>query len=138
MNQRIFLAHGKGDDADELQLKLYVKLSGQPYEITTGKDDYEARFQACGTWDAWTESVARGRYMGAPRYHAFIVPWGTAKSIGKATMQIITAALIAGKRCYAWDVSTNTFQKIVSVEAIDPNNWRSGWTLGLGPLDVST
>ena len=126
---RVFLAHAKSDDSINLKLLLTQKLQGHPYVITTGKDDYEARFKACGTWDSWTSSIASGKIMGVDRFQSIIVPVYADRTIGRATMQIVVGALAVDKSCYTWDRTTSVLQRISAVETVDTKNWQAGWRL---------
>ncbi len=131
----IFLAHAKDADSEQLKQQLKQKLK-DPYIITTGFEDYEARYKTCGSWVAWTTSVGQGKLMGVPRYDAFIVPFIAGDKIGRATMQIITGALALGKPCRAWDTARNVFVRISSVKVVDAENWTSGWTFDLPGVQV--
>jgi len=126
---RVFLAHAKSDDDVNMKLLLTQKLQGHPYVITTGREDYEARFKSCGTWDSWTSSVASGKIMGVDRFQSIIVPVNADRTIGRATMQIIVGALAGNKSCYTWDRRTNVLEKVCAVETVDAKNWQAGWKL---------
>jgi len=130
---RFFLAHSKGcNDADLEELvadasKILDRLAdGRAFNITLGREFYEARFKACGSWDAWCAEVATGIEYGSrsPLFKAILVPDG---GIGAATARIVEAALSAKKTVIAF--KGTAARRIARVVRVDAKNWVNGWIM---------
>ena len=132
---RIFFANGRGDsDADVERAVARVRDAlmsqfGADVEVTSGKDDYKANFSRCGSWDAWIRDVAVGiRFADrTPRYHALMCP---TREVGKATARIVELALGASKPVLLWE--GGQARSVISVRAVDAENWKAGYTLEVG------
>jgi len=94
------------------------RATPEPFEITTGAEDWTTRFrgQARGNYDRWTQLVAQGRGpSGEPYYDVFVIPIGPLApaasrtpsdprpTVGRATDTIAVHAAGAGKAVLAWD-----------------------------------
>ena len=66
--------------------------------LTDSKRWYDARYAACGSWDAWKEQTATGvDYLTRqPYFKGFVV---TKLRVGKATGDIVALALHLAKLC---------------------------------------
>lgn len=133
---RYFLAHPKDwsddvIDAAVRDLKTALEAGGKTdVEVVAGRDDFKARIRAAGSWKQWAESVTE-RQMGGPRYGAVIV---VGLGVGRATAQIITAALRRGNQVGWWSEETEhkpgrTFRRVVGVYRTG-TGW-GDWTLAL-------
>jgi len=130
---RFFLAHSKGcNDADLEELvsnasKILDRLAdGRAFNITLGREFYEARFKACGSWEAWCAEVATGIEYGShsPLFKAILVPDG---GIGAATARIVEAALGAKKTVIAF--KGTAARRVSRVVRVDAKNWANGWVM---------
>jgi len=130
---RFFLAHSKGcNDADLDELvadasKILDRLAdGRAFNITLGREFYEARFKACGSWEAWCAEVATGIEYGSqsPLFKAILVPDG---GIGAATARIVEAALGAKKTVIAF--KGTAARRVRGVVRVDPKDWKTGWIM---------
>jgi len=133
---RLFLAHPYGfTDAQVAGFKEKVLAAApeafdHPVECVLGRDDFQQNFFACGGWRGWPREVALGRQMSfaglEPRFHAFVVPDETC---GKATAEILSLALGAGKLVLVLDMESGKLSRAVNVIMSDPGDAQSGWTL---------
>lgn len=134
---RVFLAHPKGrDPTPEEQAKLRALFAkfGAPNAMdptrlvfVSGSTDYQQNFARCGGWEGWGRSVATGTfYVGhtqQPRYDLFVVL--PDQSIGKATADIIRAALAVKKPVFYFDGDRVLAQ--VSTVAMTSGEFKGGW-----------
>lgn len=130
---RFFLAHSKActdADLDELVAdasKILDRLAdGRAFAITLGREFYEARFKACGSWEAWCAEVATGVEYGSrsPLFKAILVP---DSPIGAATARIVEAALGVKKTVIAF--KGTTARRISRVVRVDAKDWKTGWVM---------
>jgi hypothetical protein len=131
---RFFLAHSKscGDlEIDELRRITVVMLGvlsrGQPFEIILGRDYFNARFKAAGSWNAWTHEVATAvSYLTRePIFKAILVPEG---SVGAGTAKILQEAFAVRKPVFAFD-RTGKWTRILGLEVKNSGDWQGGWGL---------
>lgn len=133
---RIFLAHpiSLSDTAlTELKAevqKLVARYAMDPNavpEVVLGRDDYNERFAACGSWDNWIKEAAEGvitSFAGQePRYLAYIV--GPDATVGKATAQILIRAIAQGKQVAL--LRDGDLLPVNRVIRTDPRDFKSGW-----------
>ena len=97
---RVFLAHAKSEG--ELQIEAARHLATMilereakgraTIEVVLGREDHEANFKRCGSWDGWaTDVVDRLDFTTrSPVYDAIVV---TKRRVGKATAAIVGTAL---------------------------------------------
>jgi hypothetical protein len=132
---RFFLAHSKacGElELDELRriatVALEVLSKGQPFEVVMGRDYFNARYKAAGSWNAWTREVAASvSYLTRePIFKAILVPQGP---IGAGTAKIVQEALAVRKPVFSFDREGKCIQ-IVGLEVKNSANWQGGW----GPI----
>jgi hypothetical protein len=130
---RFFLAHSKAcgePELDELKriapVALEVLSKGQPFEVVMGRDYFNARFKAAGSWNAWTREVATATsYLTRePIFKAILVPQGP---IGAGTAKIVQEALAVRKPVFTFDRS-GKWTRIVGLE-VKNADWQSGWNL---------
>jgi len=130
---RVFLAHGKmcsTDDLKRLEATLDRALTayaqGRPFVIVTGRDYFEERFKAAGSWDAWAEEVGSSvdYVTRRPLFDAIAVP---SLRVGAGTARIVKAALAADRLVLHFD--EGSIQRIRGVKEIDPSNWKTGFLL---------
>lgn len=97
-------------------------------EVTSAKQDFEARFAQLGGWDAWILDVAAGvRYDDRqPRFHAFAV---TDLQVGRATAGILRAALERKKLVLWFSSDTGKLHRVGQIAEDDPTNWQQGWSV---------
>ena len=130
---RVFLAHGKMCSTADLE-RLGAMLSralaayaaGKPFEIVTGRDYFEERFKAAGSWDAWAEEVGSGvdYVTRKPLFDAIAVP---SLRVGAGTARIVRAALAADRLVLHFD--EGSIQRIRTVKVVSISDWHSGWIL---------
>ena len=125
--KRIFLATAKDESPDkvaEWKAELTTLIPG--VDVVDGLTDWHANFSRCGGWNGWAEDVATGRDInGRPRYDAILCP---RESVGKATAQIVDAALSAGKPVLLLRRDGSVAQ-VAGVTVVDPESWKAGWAL---------
>jgi len=133
---RFFLAHRKAADDAELDELVTIcsalidRLShGKPFDLVLGRTYYEARFKACGSWDAWTAEVATGiDYLTRkPIFDAIMVP---AAPVGAGTAAMVRKATEGRRPVYACDVNGQTgYAIVVGVRTVDAKDWQGGYRL---------
>jgi hypothetical protein len=125
--KRIFLASAKDESADKVaEWKQEIEAQVPGVTVVDGLSDWNENFARCGGWNGWAEDVATGRDLnGRPRYDAILCP---RESVGKATMQIVEAALRVGKPVLLGDAVRGT-KRVVGVVQSDPTSWKAGWEL---------
>lgn len=94
--------------------------------VTAGRDDFNRYFQ--GNWSEWAESVSKRRNAttGKRLFDMIIVP---SEWVGKATAQMIDAAVVVGMPVFLFQ--EGTVQRITQVRAGDPEDWQTGFQLEL-------
>lgn len=124
--KRIFLASAKDESADKVaEWKAEVEAAIPGVTVVDGLTDWNENFSRCGGWNGWADDVATGRDLyGRPRYDAILCP---RESVGKATMQIVQAALRCGKPVLLG--GAHGAQRVIGVVQSDPTSWKSGWEL---------
>jgi hypothetical protein len=130
MNEvRWFLAHRKSEDrmvenwVAQLRDKV-LKTEGWTTSVTAGRDDYNQKARAVGSWDAWCLDVAqRQDYRGNPAYHGVVFPYIGESVVGRATYLILMNFLGRGKYAYAWDVMSGGLYTIDRLDVIDPDDF---------------
>lgn len=92
--------------------------------ITSGRHDFENYF--VGDWEAWASGVPLrvDAMTGRLRYDIFIIH---GREIDRATALIADAAIGAQRQLFLYD--GESLSKIIAVEAIDPENWKAGWSV---------
>jgi len=126
---RIFVAHAKDvEDLDALRARVQSLADAMIGEIRTvrvvlGFEDWMANFSTCGSWDSWAQQVGAGRLYGAPepRYHAIVA---TDTHVGRATEQIVRAALAVGTRVLRVDAAG--LHRIARIDALTQDYRTSG------------
>jgi hypothetical protein len=138
---RFFLAHSKAcgePELDELKriapVALEVLSKGQPFEVVMGRDYFNARFKAAGSWNAWTREVATATsYLTRePIFKAILVPEG---SVGAGTAKIVQEALGVRKPVFTFD-RTGKWTRILGLEVKNSGDWQGGWNLLSGGLST--
>lgn len=124
--KRLFLAAAKDESPDKVaEWKAEIAAQVPGATIVDGLTDWTENFARCGGWNGWAEDVAGGRDLyGRPRYDAIICP---RESVGKATMQIVEAALRNGKPVLLAGVSG--VRRVIGTVQSDPTSWKAGWEL---------
>lgn len=127
---RFLLAHQKACDDDAIEAlvstasKMLDKLSGgKPYDLVTGRAYYEARFKACGSWEAWAQEIATGiDYLTRrPTFTAILVPAG---GVGSGTAKMIEYALGARRPVYCFQQG-GQWGIVVGLRRVSPS-WQDG------------
>ena len=129
--RRVFLADAKGTDVAVVdarvekvrQLLVDVLGDAATVEVTPGYRDYALHWHKAGSWEAWGLDVAVGTVYSTnePRYHVFIVP---SIIVGRATHQIIAAALAAQKVVLHLDLNALTLARVRGIETYTAD-WRN-------------
>lgn len=129
----VFYANSRQDTEEEVQDAMRVivgRLVGS--KVTSGKADFLARFPPGTTpnWGSWTTAVSIGINYGTqrPNYDVFIVP---AMEIGKATADIVNAAISAGKPCLFWNPNDPDEPREIATTERTSESWKGGWRLVL-------
>lgn len=131
---RFFLAHSKAcadDDLERLVTDASVILDrlaqGQAYNLVLARTWFEARFKACGSWEAWNTEVAQGidYHSRSPLFRAILIPDGP---IGRATAQIAELAIAAHRPVIAFGPG-GAARRVRGVVCVDRENWKSGWRM---------
>ena len=124
--KRIFLATAKGDSPDKIdgwKRELLAELPG--VTIVDGYTDWQDNFSRCGGWNEWARDVAQGRDInGQARYDLFVCPYAC---VGKATAQILEAAMQSGKPVVL--ASADGAKRVIGVMQVDAHSWKAGWEL---------
>lgn len=118
---RIFVAHDRGVpdaqlDAWKVQLQ---QLIGDSVEVVLGRDDFQQRAQQVGGWEAWARSVVHGLDSNFEPLFTGIVRPGP-MILGKATAEIIQAALGAGLPVVWWHPEVGAQENVVAVQPCAP------------------
>lgn len=131
MTAKLFYAHPKATEVTQLRLECMelervAKQKLQRYiDVTSGRDHFKAWARALGGWQQWTVEVGSGTGPdGAPLFDAIVVP---ADTIGRATMQIVEAALGCGRPVLIWDGGMGFVEAVGVVQIGD--SWVDGWDL---------
>jgi hypothetical protein len=129
---RFFYAHPSSDppsiileDRERLRTLLTERGAGSSIRITLGRKDFESNFR--GDWAAWTQSIVSRTHSVTrkPRYEAIVVP---GKRCGRATAQVVKAALEAGRPVFLWD-REHSLKKVCGVTMVDSDDWATGLSL---------
>jgi hypothetical protein len=135
--KRFCLLHAKSDDDERITRLLATATAaveraskGQPFQIVPGRDQFNARFKACGSWDAWATEVAAGVDYATrqPLFHGFLVP---SNRVGAGTAKIVEGALAARKPVFVFR-GDSSVAKVLAVQCIDAKDWQTGWNLTIG------
>lgn len=135
--KRFFLAHAKSDSIEVID--QYVAIArgclepvskGEPFEITTGRDYFELRFKACGSWDAWASEVGSGLSFTTrkPIFDGYMVP---SARVGAGTARIVEHALSSRKPVFLFR-GDGAVARVLAVKLIDRGNFQEGWQLTAG------
>lgn len=132
-----FLAHPKGWDDHQIDqavadLAACFASASFPARPCSGRDDWNEQFRIAGSWDSWAASAAR-------RYDIIVCPAN--EPLGKATAQIVAAALHQGHSVLLWDgsakwVKGKSFKRITGTVPIPGDNWK-GWARPIGDFPDS-
>jgi hypothetical protein len=131
---RFFLAHAKSCEDEELDELVEVAskildgfAKGKPFDLVLGRAYFEARFKACGSWNAWVAEVATGLDYTTrrPIFDAIMVPAGP---VGAATAAMVRKAHAIRKPMFAFTLRGN-HSPIVGVRTIDVKDWKEGYRL---------
>lgn len=128
---RVFLAHAKSEG--DLQIEaarhltamiLEAEAKGRAtVEIVLGREDHEANFKRCGSWDGWAADVVERLDFTTrtPIYDAIVV---TKRYVGKATAGIIGNALRANRPTFVLEnLSLQTVRRVLQVT----QSYQDGW-----------
>lgn len=134
---RIFYAHPASADpilathrADAARLEIVAayKLPDRAHTVTLGFDDWNKRFfiQARGDYGRWAKLIGQGRGSdSSPLYHAIVVPGQAGLWVGRATFQIVEAAVAGGREVLLWNggEEISPVQRLVPGTAGDFKAW---------------
>ena len=127
-----FLAHSKQDDPGEIEqwcAKIGRSLvqDGWQTKVISGRDDYQIRAAALGGWKSWCRDVPHGKdFQGKPMFHGVIVPvYSDNKNptVGKATADIVSGFMSAGKHVYTWCPADDLFQLVDAIEVLPDEDY---------------
>ena len=108
-----------------LESLLFARSTGLlgNFRIIPGRQDHATNFH--GNWDAWAQGVPHriNSMTRRPLYNLFVVPQTT---IGKATAQILQAALELRRPVYYWD-GAGWFVRVREIRCFDPMYFKGGW-----------
>lgn len=134
---RVFIGHAKSDDdatlatmkteiTEILQRAAVEKGKSLTVECVLGRDDYEANYKRCGSWDAWIlDIVTRVDYVTREVvYQAFVVP---NRNVGAATARIITTAM-SWKRPVIFIEDNDTIRSVLGVTKVSAG-FKAGWSV---------
>lgn len=135
MKCRAFLAHKRATNDKRIDqmvagATLLLRDRGADFaQVVAGRDDFKARSASLGGWKPWQRDVATGQdEYGIATFDAIIVP---DLQIGKATAEMVRAAIGVQRRVYFW--RKGELVPVVGVETVDANDWKEGWILQLTP-----
>lgn len=100
-------------------------------EVVRAVDEHAVSFDRMGGWDPWTAYVGGGRrWTGEVTFDAYVV---VNPVIGKATAQILVAALRERRRVVYFDPQTEAPHVVRQIGAIPGNeeDWSRGWCVML-------
>ena len=133
---RVFLAHPKRWEDQHINewrdaLAAMLKADDIDAEVVPGRDDFNLYMASEGTFSAWAKSVVeRQDLVTRERVYGAIV--ATTKGIGKATADIIGAAISAGVPVLLMEpVGSNQFQlgKVTQLVVVNERDFINGWRL---------
>tara|TARA_Y100000034_G_scaffold52694_1_gene64680 strand:- start:120 stop:602 length:483 start_codon:yes stop_codon:yes gene_type:complete len=134
---RVFFGHPAGLSSDGIDaaskelrglLRARAEKTGRSLKISVvpGRDDHKLNFT--GDWDAWAKAViSRKDSITLQRHYDIIVV--PSETVGRATAQIVEAALTVGRPVILFD--EGTLKKVVGIHQHDPEDWQGGFTLDL-------
>ena len=118
---RVLYMNAKADDPDTVDAEVAAVAAhlGAGAVVTSGLADFNARARSDGGWHGWISRTPG-------RYDLFVVP---GVQCGKATMQICTGALTAGKKVLLLPMSP---ERVIGaakavVRIIPGADWRAGY-----------
>lgn len=145
---RVFYAHSRNcENVTERSLEL-TRVIAEKYvaagknkpsvQVVPGREDHRRHFK--GDWDSWQESVVTrlDSITRKPVYDMFVVDH---ERCGRATANIIGAALTQGKAVFIWapleaqrrqswlDQHGPFLDRVVRVQVVDPEDWTGGFSL---------
>ena len=88
-------------------------------------------FAQCGDWETWIVETVSGRPYGEIGFHfnGFVLSYPI---IGRANAAIMKRAMDRGAPIF--DVTRSELQVVNQINEIDPNNWKSGWSVQSSPI----
>lgn len=133
---RFFYAHPSSDppsiileDRERLRILLAERGAGCPVQITLGRKDFDSNFR--GDWAGWAENVVSRVHSVTrrPVYDVIIVP---GQRCGRATAQVVSAALKVGRPVFLWD-REHSLKRVRAVATVDSDDWATGISLEVAP-----
>jgi len=123
---RIFIAHAKGEDPDAVDELVRDAHEASPgAEVVKASEEWKRTFASAGGWAPWAQQVGSGRDVnGQPTYDVYVCP---REYVGKATAQIVEAALAVGRKVIFG--TGGDFSSVVSIIEEDSQSWVAGWRL---------
>jgi hypothetical protein len=125
----VFFASATGDGDDEVAAAVAALQAEWPGALIHSARDV---WKSLGLgWDAFSREVAQGCNLdGSPRFDAYVVP---NLRVGRATSTIIEQALAFHKPIFCLPYGTTEPTVVAGIVCRDPNSWKAGWELILGP-----
>ena len=120
---RFFLAHPKSWGVSELEkgvkearMLLESVAQGKAFVLILGRDYFEQRFKAAGSWPAWALEVAQGTdSLGNQIFDGILIPSSQGGGVvGHATAAIVKNAIAARKP--VWEYWDGTWAQVVDIE----------------------
>jgi len=125
---RVFVAAPRDEslavaDVEAIRAALVAVLGTEhAVEAVAAVDEWNGNFTRCGGWNEWKRDVGAGYVYGTtePRYRIIVV---TTIRVGRATRDIVDAALGAEKPVLYWDGSQ--LCRVVGT-TWDTESWKDG------------
>ena len=128
---RVFLAHPKAWTDAQIDAKVAEVRAALPAaEVISGRDSFAATAHGSGSWSAWATEVGSGTDAnGDPTFDLILVP---DVFCGKATAQIVDAALRSSREVIALKIARDIYGKVVRsdwfpVVAVQIDEETYGW-----------
>lgn len=105
---------------------------GANAQVTDSAAWYKVHFPRAGSWESWIQTTVHGKEYATrkPYFDGYVV---CSTYLGKANAQIVRGALDSQKVVLMWKEG-DPFMLVSGLNAVNPNNWQSGWTVSTSPL----
>jgi len=127
---RIFIGHAKGhaEDAHVAHVAAEIQARVPGAVPVLSRDEWQRSFALSGSWDAWVRDVGAGcDWQGCPTFDGYVV---MTEQIGRATAQIVSYALAAGRDVLYWPRGAHAPVPVRAIEAVPgEDSWLCGWRI---------
>jgi hypothetical protein len=99
--------------------------------VTRSDNWWFQTFAQCGDWETWILETACGRPYGETGFHfnGFVLSYPI---IGKANAAIMKRAMDRGAPVF--DITRSELYVVNQIIDVDPNDWKSGWSIQSSPI----